>query len=169
MIQNFCESVIFTSEYPKCQINILINILSVSNETSLLSSVFNTEPMQQVSVIDERGAVIPPAGDEDTVDADHDHIRSNMYSLIQQGNDALQYAIEIAKTSESPRAFEVVGTLIKNLSDMNLQLLDSHEKKQKLKGKKEEQQPQKIVNNSVVFTGTTAEINKMLDQMKKEQ
>lgn len=140
----------------------------IEKTDKLLSSVFNTEPMQ-VSVIDEKGAVIPPAGDEDAVDADHDHIRSNMYSLIQQGNDALQYAIEIAKTSESPRAFEVVGTLIKNLSDMNLQLLDSHEKKQKLKGKKEEQQPQKIVNNSVVFTGTTAEINKMLDQMKKEQ
>jgi len=41
LIQNFCESVIFTTEYPKCQINIAINILSVDNETSLLCSVFN--------------------------------------------------------------------------------------------------------------------------------
>lgn len=140
----------------------------IEKTDKLLSSVFDTEPMQ-VSVIDEKGAVIPLNDSQDAVETDHDHIRSNMYSLIQQGNDALQYAIEIAKTSESPRAFEVVGTLIKNLSDMNLQLLDSHEKKQKLKGKKEESQPQKIVNNSVVFTGTTAEINKMLEQMKKEQ
>jgi len=41
LIQNFCESVIFTTEYPKCQINIAINILSIINETSLLCSVFN--------------------------------------------------------------------------------------------------------------------------------
>lgn len=136
----------------------------------LLSSVFKTEQMD-LSVIDVKGDVVVPDTHEDNeVDVDHKHIRSNMYNLLQQGNDALQYALELAKTSESPRAFEVVGTLMKNLSDMNLQLLDTHDKKQKLKTKKEEAStPQKIVNNSVVFNGTTAEINKMLEQMKKEQ
>lgn len=135
----------------------------------LLGSVFNTEPMS-VTVIDERG-VVPVEAESETenIDADHVHVRANMYSLLQQGNDALQYALELAKSSDSPRAFEVVGTLMKNLSDMNLQLLDTHEKKQKLKGKKEEASPQKIVNNSVVFTGTTDEINKMIEKMRKEQ
>lgn len=136
----------------------------------LLGSVFNTEPMS-VTVIDEKGVVpVESQTDTENVDADHVHVRANMYSLLQQGNDALQYALELAKSSDSPRAFEVVGTLMKNLSDMNLQLLDTHEKKQKLKAKKEETtNPQKVVNNSVIFTGTTHEINKMLEQMKREQ
>lgn len=129
-----------------------------------LSEVFNTNPMD-VTVIDEQGVVAP---DED-IDVDYSHVRSNMYSIIQQGNSALQYALELAKSSDSPRAFEVVGTLMKNLSDINIQLLDSHEKKLKIKKPKEQEQPQKVVNNSIVFTGTTNEINKMLEQMKKEQ
>ncbi len=40
-IINFCESVIFTTEYPKCQINITINILSLNDETSLFTSILN--------------------------------------------------------------------------------------------------------------------------------
>lgn len=134
-----------------------------------LSEVFETQKMD-LSVIDTNNEIIlEDEGDDKNVETDADHVRANMYSLLQQGNDALQYALELAKQSDSPRAFEVVGTLMKNLSDMNMQLLDSHEKKQKLRGKKEEVQPQKIVNNSIVFNGKTADLNKMLDQMKKEQ
>jgi hypothetical protein len=89
---------------------------------------------------------------------------------MQQGQDALHYALELAKQSDSPRAFEVVGSLMKNLSDMNLQLLDTHEKKAKLSSKKEETPgPQKVVNNSIVFQGSTTELNKMLENMRKEQ
>lgn len=125
-----------------------------------LSSIFGTEPMD-VSVIDVSGA-------PDSIDADAEFVRSNMYGLMQQGNDALQYALDLAKQSDSPRAFEVVGTLMKNLSDMNLQLLDSHEKKAKLKNTiKKEEGPAKIVNNSIVFQGSTAELSKMLADMRK--
>lgn len=136
-----------------------------------LSSVFGATPME-MTVIDDAG-VVPPQGDseKEIIDSDANHVRSNMYSLLQQGQDALIYAIELAKQSDSPRAFEVVGTLMKNLSDMNLQLLDTHEKKQKLAGKKqaEEQNPQKIVNNSIVFQGSTKELYQMIQNMKKEQ
>lgn len=136
-----------------------------------LSSVFGAEPMDMV-VIDDHG-VVPPSADteKELVDADANHVRSNMYSLLQQGQDALHYALELAKQSDSPRAFEVVGTLMKNLSDMNLQLLDTHEKKQKLAGKKtdESQGPQKVVNNSIVFQGSTKELHQMIQAMKKEQ
>lgn len=135
-----------------------------------LSSVFGATPME-MTVIDDTG-VVPPQGDTDKelVDADANHVRSNMYSLLQQGQDALLYAIELAKQSDSPRAFEVVGTLMKNLSDMNLQLLDTHEKKQKLAGKRtEEQNPQKVVNNSIVFQGSTKELHQMIQAMKRDQ
>ena len=135
-----------------------------------LSSVFGAKPME-MTIIDDAG-VVPPAGetDKELIDSDANHVRSNMYSLLQQGQDALIYAIELAKQSDSPRAFEVVGTLMKNLSDMNLQLLDTHEKKQKLAGKKtDDAQPQKIVNNSIVFQGSTKELHQMIQNMKKEQ
>ena len=132
-----------------------------------LSEVFGTKPME-VQVIDTNNMVIDDASDEEEkIETDSDHVRSNMYSLLQQGNDALQYAIELAKQSDSPRAFEVVGTLMKNLADMNMQLMDSHEKKQKLTKKQPKEEPSKVVNNSIVFNGSTAELNKMLEDMKK--
>jgi len=134
--------------------------------------VFGTERME-VSVVDNSGGVVVPQEETDDaeVDTDSNFVRSNMYGLLQQGNDALQYALELAKQSDSPRAFEVVATMMKNLADMNMQMLDAHDKKQKLKGvrKKEEQTgPQKVVNNSIVFQGSTAELNKMLDNMRRE-
>ncbi len=134
-----------------------------------LSNIFGAERME-VTVVDDQG-VIPPAADtqDELVDADANHVRSNMYSLLQQGQDALHYALELAKQSDSPRAFEVVGTLMKNLSDMNLQLLDTHEKKQKLNQTKKDEGPQKVVNNSIVFQGSTKDLHQMLQTMKKEQ
>lgn len=132
-----------------------------------LSSLFGTAPME-MTVIDDKGTIIDES--DGSVDADADHVRSNMYSLLQQGQEALLYALELAKQSDSPRAFEVVGTLMKNLSDMNMQLLDAHEKKQKIKQpKKDEPGPQKVVNNSIVFQGSTADLNRMLNDMRKEQ
>lgn len=125
-----------------------------------------------VTVVDDQG-VVPPAADteKELVDADANHVRSNMYSLLQQGQEALIYALELAKQSDSPRAFEVVGTLMKNLSDMNLQLLDTHEKRQKLSAPKKEEAggPQKVVNNSIVFQGSTKDLYQMLQTMKKDQ
>lgn len=136
-----------------------------------LSTIFGAERMD-VTVVDDQG-VVPPAADteKELVDADANHVRSNMYSLLQQGQDALIYALELAKQSDSPRAFEVVGTLMKNLSDMNLQLLDTHEKRQKLTQSKKDDTggPQKVVNNSIVFQGSTKDLYQMLQTMKKDQ
>jgi hypothetical protein len=132
-----------------------------------LSSVFGAAPME-MTVIDDTRVVAPMGGNNEMIETDANHVRSNMYSLLQQGQDALIYALELAKQSDSPRAFEVVGTLMKNLSDMNLQLLDTHEKKQKLSGKKTDEQP-KVVNNSIVFQGSTKELHNMIQAMKKEQ
>jgi hypothetical protein len=127
-----------------------------------LSSLFGTEPME-VSVIDNNHVEPVP----ESVEVDSSFVRSNLYSLVQQGQDALSYALELAKQSDSPRAFEVVGTLMKNIADVNLQLLDAHEKKAKL-SKKEEVTASKVVNNSIVFQGSTADLNKMLADMRKE-
>ena len=134
-----------------------------------LSAVFGTEPMN-VTVIEEDGTVIPEAdNDAAKVEIDADTVRSNMYSLMQKGSDALEYAIEIAKQGESPRGFEVVATMMKTLSDINLQLLDSHDKKQRLSKKQEsKEQPTKVVNNAIVFSSSTKELNQLLNSMKKE-
>jgi len=68
--------------------------------------------------------------------------------------------------SEHPRAFEVVGNLMKQLADINQQLLDLHQQKQKLETPKEGSRKE-VTNNNVIFTGSTAELNKLIKNMSK--
>lgn len=136
-----------------------------------LSDVFDIEPMEVKSgeLITTTGEVVVPK--DEKIEYDYEKTRNNLHGLLQSGQDALMHALEVAKSSEHPRAFEVVGNLMKQLSDVNAQLLDLHEKKQKLdipKTKQEEVNGSKqVTNNNAIFVGSTAELNKMLQNMNK--
>lgn len=100
------------------------------------------------------------------VDSDFDDARKNLHLLLMQGEDALMGALEVAKQSEHPRAFEVVGNLIKQLADVNQQLMDLHKQKQQL------QEPvagskKGVTNNNAIFVGSTTELNKLIKTMTK--
>ena len=136
-----------------------------------LSKVFGVEPIKEGEVITSGGDVILPEtkGVVENVDKDYDTARNNLYNLLNQGKDALFHALEIAKQSEHPRAFEVVGNLMKQLADTNEQLLALSERKVKLDApKQQEGQPNKqVTNNNAIFVGSTSELSKMLNNMNK--
>lgn len=136
-----------------------------------LSDVFDVEPMDiDVStgeIITVNNEVIPPQ--EEKIEYDYEQTRNNLYTLLNQGQDALVAALGVAKQSEHPRAFEVVGNLMKQLADVNEQLLKIHEKKQKLDlpALKKEETHNQVTNNNAIFVGSTTELNKMLQNMTK--
>ena len=100
------------------------------------------------------------------IESDYDTTRANLLNILAKGQDALNHALEIAKQSEHPRAFEVVGNLMKQQADINQQLLDLHQQKQKLEGKKEQRAPG--VQNNSIYVGSTTELNKFLHDMKND-
>jgi hypothetical protein len=55
---------------------------------------------------------------------------------------------------------------MKQLADINQQLLDLHQQKQKLDAPKE-RSGKEVTNNNVIFTGSTAELNKLIKNMSK--
>lgn len=135
--------------------------------TKNLDKVFNVESSESKELTTMHGSdvsVIPTGEFEKNVDYDYDSTRSNLYGLINQGQDALIHALDVAKQSEHPRAFEVVGNLLKQLADMNHQLLDLSEKRQKMTAKMENANDggTTITNNTAYFVGSTMELNKML-------
>ena len=132
-----------------------------------LSKVFDTEPMDKTEVIKKDGTVLPPKSKkmEENIDFDYDRSRDNLHGLLVQGQDALMNALEIAKQSEHPRAFEVVGNLIKQLADVNEQLLSLHDKKQKLDNPKSSEKKDGVTNNNAIFVGSTSELNKLLNDL----
>ena len=102
------------------------------------------------------------APNDDSIDADYEYARENLKSFIEQGKIAMENIIFLAKEGESPRAYEVVGQLIKTLSDTNKDLLDLGKKVKDLKSKKDDtQQPTQHVTNAL-FVGSTAELQKLI-------
>ena len=100
------------------------------------------------------------------IESDYDTTRANLLNILAKGQDALNHSLEIAKQSEHPRAFEVVGNLMKQQADINQQLLDLHQQKQKLEGKREGKAPG--VQNNSIYVGSTKELNKFLHDMKND-
>jgi hypothetical protein len=131
-----------------------------------LSNAFGLAPMapQSNEVITHDGEIITPPNQK--VENDYDTARTNLRELLTTGKAALEHALEVAKSSEHPRAFEVVGNLMKQLADVNQQLMDIHQQKQKLDGPKEVSKKE-VTNNNVIFTGSTADLNKLLKNMSK--
>ena len=129
-----------------------------------LSEVFNVEPMAPTEIITADGEIISEGNNK--IQDDYDHARNNLRALLLNGQTALQTALSVAQQSEHPRAIEVVGNLMKQLADINQQLLDLHQQKQKLDGPKETAKKE-VTNNNVIFTGSTADLNKLLNNMSK--
>jgi hypothetical protein len=130
-----------------------------------LSSVFDVETIPKTEVITRDGEIVS-TGDS-KVEADFDTSRNNLRILLQQGQEALQKSLDVAMQSEHPRAFEVVGNLMKQLADINQQLLDLHQQKQKLDEPSKAEKAKQVTNNNAIFVGSTAELNKLIKNMAK--
>jgi hypothetical protein len=105
--------------------------------------------------------VISGAPNDESIDADYEYARENLKLFIEKGKEAMDNIIFLAKEGESPRAYEVVGQLIKTLADTNKDLLDLGKKVKDLKTKKDDtQQPQHVTN--ALFVGSTAELQKLI-------
>jgi hypothetical protein len=97
---------------------------------------------------------------------DYDFVRQNLYDLISMGQEALVDALEVAKNSEHPRAFEVVGQMIKNVADVSDKLMSLQKDIKQI----EEDTPKRetnVTNNTII--GTTSDIIKMLKQSSKSK
>ena len=99
---------------------------------------------------------------EDDQEKDYEYTRGELYSLIDQGQEAVRGALEVAQESGHPRAYEVAVAAMKHVADMTEKLQDLHKK---MKDLDEEIQGPKNVTNNAMFVGSTAELQKMLKQM----
>jgi hypothetical protein len=130
-----------------------------------LNDIFDVQGkiVEQVlpAIVEQPKETTSGAPNDESIDADYEYARENLKLFIEQGKVAMENIIFLAKEGESPRAYEVVGQLIKTLSDTNKDLLDLGKKVKDLKSKKDDtQQPQHVTN--ALFVGSTAELQKLI-------
>lgn len=97
---------------------------------------------------------------QDLTDA-YQQSKENLQEIIDQGKDAMEVILQIAKDGQHPRAFEVYGTLLKNMVDANKELLNIQKTMRDMDGKKKGDGDTKI--DKAIFVGSTAELNKLLN------
>ena len=97
---------------------------------------------------------------QDLTDA-YQQSKENLQEIIDQGKEAMDDILNIAKAGQHPRAFEVYGTLLKNMVDANKELLNIQKQMREMD---EENKKEKIGTNidKAIFVGSTAELNKLL-------
>lgn len=116
---------------------------------------FVVDTAEQLPVVHQ-----PDAAAEENL-KDIELAKSNIQNIIELGDDAVKEMVSIAKQSESPRAFEVVSTLMKTLLDANRDFVEVSSKKRYAKeeasgGKKETN----VTNNNLIIS--TADLLKMI-------
>ena len=89
-----------------------------------------------------------------------------MYSLVEKGQEAVDGALDVAQQSDSARAYEVAGQLIKHVADTADKLMDLQKKVKEIDEVKDKNTTN-VTNNSL-FVGSTSDLQKMLKQMNKE-
>ena len=111
----------------------------------------------------EHKVEIVPATTSEQLKKDYDYTRANLYSLIEKGQEAVDGILEVAQSSDQPRAYEVAGQMIKHVGDVADKLADLHKKVNEIENPKGGSSDKQVTNNTM-FVGSTAELAKFLKQ-----
>lgn len=134
-----------------------------------MEEIFNIDPFSD-SINDERTntktlpSVVEIQSESSDLEGDlksaYDQTRDNLQDLISQGMEAMEDMLQIAKEGQHPRAFEVYGSLLKNVVDANKELLNVQKQMREMENAGKKSGPTNI--DKAVFIGTPSELNKML-------
>ena len=125
-----------------------------------LSEIFDVEPIQ---IKENKSTEIVTVEAGNDIDTDTNFARENIKQLIEKGSKSFGELSTVANQSESPRAYEVLATMMKNLADMNKDLLELQKRKRDLQPK---ESTQNLNIDKAVFVGSTAELVKMIKSNK---
>jgi hypothetical protein len=133
-----------------------------------LNETFDVEPIESKKVPDNdiETKIQKFENSKEDIRKDYEYTRGNLYSIIEKGQEAINGILELAQESEMPRAYEVAGQLIKNVSDATDKLMDL-QKKLKDVNEDKEKGPSTVTNNAL-FVGSTADLQKMLKNVNKD-
>ena len=134
-----------------------------------LNAIFDLEPINYKEVKEVKPTPNISSNTGKVIEDDYVNVRDNLYDLMETGREALLDMLEVAKQSEHPRAYEVVGNIMKQLADMNQQLLDIHQQKQKLDVPNKKEQTGNVTTNNAIFVGSTNDLSKFLNNMNSEK
>jgi len=127
-----------------------------------LGKALNLSPMKNEDTIKD---IVAKAHD-DSAKTDFEMARSNIHEIIQNGSFAIEKLSQIADQSQHPRAFEVLGSLMKTMLDANKDLLALQKQIREISASDApiNDEAKSVTNN--LFVGSTTELQKMIENVK---
>jgi hypothetical protein len=133
-----------------------------------MEKIFDVMPTEQkteiLPALTENQSVSNSDLKEDLADA-YQQSKDNLQDIIDQGKEAMNEILEIAKAGQHPRAFEVYGTLLKNMVDANKELLNIQKQMRDMDKSNKKEGDTKI--DKAIFVGSSADLNKLLKGNKE--
>ena len=128
-----------------------------------LSEIFDVMPIE-----DSKKEKLPtvsvkyndPDLKQDLTDA-YQQSKENLQEIIDAGKDAMEELRQIASAGQHPRAFEVYGTLLKNMVDANKELLSIQKQMREMDENAKKDKGGTNIDKAI-FIGSTAELNKLI-------
>ena len=136
-----------------------------NEEMSGLDQTFNTVETVVDEITPKERTPIKKVEGKDEVQDDYEYARGNLYALVDKGQEAVNGALDLAMSSDHPRAYEVAGQLIKHVGDVADKLMALQKDRKNVK----EESAKKVVTNNSLFVGSTADLQKMLKQASKKK
>lgn len=136
-----------------------------------IADALNIAPHDISTVTMSESEVVPVGSDSDNIDTDYKSARANQYELMEMGKASLNTAIRIAAESENPRAIEVLSGLLKNVSEINRQLITLNKDKVDAKNQPSKSNQTQITpsigTQQNVFVGSNSDLNRMISERIK--
>lgn len=131
------------------------NFDAIENALDIQADSISTEVVKK-----EKNITPKSLPKEEVAETDYEYTRGNLYSLIEKGQQAISDILDVAQQSDSPRAYEVAGQLIKNVADVSDKLIDLQQKMKKLNEDEPIKGPKNVTN--ALFVGSTKDLQNLL-------
>ena len=130
-----------------------------------IGNALGLTPVEKPDPVD----MILAEGHNDSAKKDFEYARGNLMQVIEDSRDAIQTLAQIADSSQHPRAFEVLAKLVDTTVNANKALLDLQSKIRELDAIDSpiSEKAQHVHNNNL-FVGSTAELQKLIKDMNRD-
>lgn len=103
----------------------------------------------------------------DNAKDDYEQVRQSMKDMIDDGTEAITHLSNLAKESESPRAYEVFANTLKTITEMNKALMDLHKDAKDLMAQQDGGGGgiSSDGEDTIAFVGSTEELQRHLKEL----
>jgi len=134
--------------------------VNMANDFESIDNALNTKSIIEVEAKPLEIELIKSTSSD--VQKDYEYSRAQLYSLIEKGQETLNGIMELAAETDSPRAYEVAGQILKSVADTADKLIDLQKKMRTIED--DAIKTTNNVTNNAVFVGSTSELQKLLKQ-----